>query len=124
MDSNSLGDLFASATRPHLYVNAGYKDNDTGRAAARDMDKHLGRVQKLVLNLVADRGPLGSTSEEGSAILEMAYAVIQPRFSELKAKGLIVDSKVRRTNRSSGKRAVVFVLAKYASADTGPEVTK
>ncbi|GAY19724.1 hypothetical protein SFOMI_0244 [Sphingobium fuliginis] len=49
----------------------------------------------------------------------MGRVSLQPRFSELKAKGLIADSGKRRVNPSSRKRAVVWVLRELASAERG-----
>jgi hypothetical protein len=41
-------------------------------------------------------------------VLEQSRWSVQPRLSELKAKGLVVDSGVRRRN-STGKNAIVWV---------------
>ena len=110
------------ATYPDL---PGFKgDADTGPAAAADIAPHLGRLQSIVLSVVTDRGPLGATPEEAGEVLDMARVSVQPRFSELKAKGKIVDSGMRRINPSSRKRAVVYVLPEYAPAQGSPEVTQ
>ncbi|WP_085810712.1 hypothetical protein [Sphingomonas sp. TZW2008] len=86
---------------------------DTGRDAAAAMAPKLGRLQRLVRELVAARGPQGLTPEEAANMSGQDRVSLQPRFSELKAKGAIVDSGMRRQNPSSRKRAVVWVLPAF-----------
>lgn len=121
MDGFNHADLFDTGSHPEHVTypdQPGFKgDADTGPEAAADIAPHLGRLQRMVLGVITDRGPHGATPEEGGEVLNMARVVIQPRFSELKAKGKIIDSGMRRINASSGKRAVVYVLPNFASAD-------
>jgi hypothetical protein len=100
-----------------VYPNsAGFKGAaETGREAAEAIAPKLGRLQRLVLDALKARGAYGLTPEELAAQREMDRVSVQPRFSELKAKGLIVDSGKRRSNPSSRKRAVVWVLAELAN---------
>ncbi|MDR7155373.1 hypothetical protein J2W40_002200 [Sphingobium xenophagum] len=94
---------------------AGFKGSaETGREAAEAINKKLGRLQRLVLGAVKGRGRYGLTPEEGADILDIDRVSVQPRFSELKALGLVKDSGQRRVNPSSRKRAVVWVLAGFA----------
>lgn len=93
----------------------GYKgESETGREAAAGMAPKLGRLQNLVRELVAARGAQGITPEEACDITGQDRTSLQPRFSELKAKGQIVDSGKRRLNPSSRKQAMVWVLPQYA----------
>ena len=93
----------------------GFKgESETGREAAAAIAPKLGRLQRLVRELVAARGEQGITPEEAADVTGQDRVSLQPRFSELKAKGTIVDSGKRRLNPSSRKRAVVWVLAQYA----------
>lgn len=102
---------------PHT---AGFKGSlETGREAAEAINKKLGRLQKLVLGAVKGRGRYGLTPEEAADILAMDRVSVQPRFSELKAKGLVRDSGQRRINPSSRKRAVVWVAKEYATPQDG-----
>ncbi len=96
---------------------AGFKgEAETGREAAAAMSPHLGRLQKLVFDMVLAQREAGLTPEEAVQLSRIERVSIQPRFSELKAKGKIVDSGQRRLNPSSHKRAVVWVAAEYMLA--------
>lgn len=92
---------------------------ETGREAAEAINKKLGRLQRLVQGAVKARGRYGLTAEEAAGILYMDRVSVQPRFSELKALGLVKDSGLRRINPSSRKRAVVWVLAEFAPVEGG-----
>jgi hypothetical protein len=71
----------------------GFKgDSETGREAAAAIAPKLGRLQRLVRELVAARGTQGITPEEAADVTGQDRVSLQPRFSELKAKGTIVDS--------------------------------
>ncbi len=99
---------------------AGFKGSaDTGREAAEAINKKLGRLQRLVQGALKGRGRYGLTAEEAAGILNMDRVSVQPRFSELKALGLVKDSGLRRINPSSRKRAVVWVLAEFAPVKGG-----
>lgn len=105
------------ATFPYT---AGFKGSaETGREAAEAINKKLGRLQRLVQSAVKARGRYGLTPEEAADILRMDRVSVQPRFSELKALGLVKDSGLRRINPSSRKRAVVWVLTEYAPVEGG-----
>lgn len=86
---------------------------ETGKEAAEAIAPKLGRLQRLVLDTITSRGSLGLTPEEACDLLDLPRTTLQPRFSELKAKGKVVDSGMRRANPSSRKRAVVWCLPKY-----------
>ncbi|KQS04513.1 hypothetical protein ASG11_09850 [Sphingomonas sp. Leaf357] len=123
MDGFNSADLFGTVTHPENVTypdQPGFKgEAETGREAAAAIAPHLGRLQRIVLGVVTDRGALGVTPEEAGEVLDMARVSVQPRFSELKAKGQVVDSGIRRINASSRKRAVVYVLPQYAPAEEG-----
>ena len=89
---------------------------ETGRDAAGSVQSKVGRLQRMVLTTLARNAFYGSSAEEAADANDVDRVSIQPRFSELRAKGLIVDSGRRRRNPSSGKSAVVWVLPEYASA--------
>lgn len=74
------------------------------------MAPHLGRLQKLVHEAIKDAGELGLTADEACEVLRLDRWTIQPRTSELKAKGLIKDSGKRRKNKT-GKQAIAWVAA-------------
>ena len=98
--------------------SAGFKGTaETGRQAAEAIAPQLGRLQRLVERAIKARGSYGLTPEEACEVLGIERVSLQPRFSELKAKGLVVDSGQRRLNPSSRKRAVVWVAKEYAPKD-------
>ncbi len=92
--------------------DAGSKGSaETSAEAAADID--CGRLQRMVLRSIRHAKKAGRTAEECAMVLHLPRVSAQPRTSELKAKGLILDSGRRRTNPSSGKRAVVWVATEY-----------
>jgi hypothetical protein len=102
---------------PH---SAGFKgDAETSRQAAEAIAPKLGPLQSMVLSALKSRGAYGLTPEELADVANIGRVSVQPRFSELKAKGLIVDSGRRRQNPSSRKPAVVWVAKDFAPAPEG-----
>jgi hypothetical protein len=98
----------------------GYKgEAETGREAAAAIAPRMGKLQRLVHQMVTQRGSQGLTPEEACDMSGEPRVSLQPRFSELKAKGAIVDSGMRRANPSSKKRAVVWVLPCYQPSSAG-----
>ncbi len=92
---------------------------ETSADAAADVD--CARLQRLVLGTIRRAKRTGRTAEECAIALRLPRVSAQPRTSELKAKGLIFDSGNRRTNRSSGKRAVVWVAQEYMRPASAPQ---
>jgi DNA-binding MarR family transcriptional regulator len=112
-----MSDLFGNAA-PVEYPDApGFRDTDTSKAAAEAVAPKLGRLQRMALAAIKDRGPFGLTADELADALGLDRYSIQPRTSELRRKGLIVDCGLRRRN-SSRKRAIVWTLPEY---ERGPE---
>ena len=94
----------------NVYPNApGHRNVDTSVAAAGDLAPKLGRLQNMALTAIRDAGWLGLTADELAARLGMDRWSIQPRTTELKRKGLIRDSGLRRPN-ATGKQAIVWVV--------------
>lgn len=85
---------------------------ETSADAAAEVD--CARLQRLVLGSIRRARRAGRTAEECAIALHLPRVSAQPRVSELRAKGLVLDSGQRRTNRSSGKRAVVWIAKEYA----------
>ena len=88
----------------------GHRHIDTSMAAAAALMPHLGRLQQMALVAIKAAGERGLTADELAARLGMSRWSIQPRTSELKRKGLICDSLIRRAN-ITGKDAIVWVAA-------------
>ena len=102
-----------------VYPNApGHRPVDTSIAAANVLAPKLGRLQRLAEAAIRSAGADGLTAEELAARLRMDRCSIQPRTSELRRKGLIRDSGKRRPN-STGRQAIVWVVAPLPQAVTG-----
>ena len=86
----------------------GHRHVDTSVDAAIALAPVLGRLQRMALEAIRDAGWLGFTADELAARLDMDRWSIQPRTSELRRKGPIRDSGLRRPN-STGKQAIVWV---------------
>lgn len=99
-----------------VYPNfPGHQATDTSQAAAEAIAEHLGRLQSMSFAAIVASGLSGLTADELAARLGMERASIQPRTSELRRKGKIIDSGQRRRN-ASGKAAIVWI-AKVAGSD-------
>ena len=92
-----------------IYPDApGHRHVDTSVAAAVALAPVLGRLQRMALAAIRDAGWLGLTADELAARLGMDRWSIQPRTTELRRKGLIRDSGMRRPN-ATGKQAIVWL---------------
>lgn len=97
------GDLFDYQDR---YPNApGFRRRGTSEAAANDMKEKAPKLWEIVLAELK-LGP--KTVHETAEALGRTVPSIQPRFSELETRGLIIDSGERHTNAVSGKSAIVW----------------
>jgi hypothetical protein len=85
---------------------------ETSWAAAAGIAPETSRLRRMTLDAIRSRGAVGYTSEELADAIGVPFASAQPRTSELKAVGKLVDSGQRRLNRS-GKKSVVWTLPEY-----------
>lgn len=74
---------------------------ETGREAAKAFAPKLGRRQQEALDGLADIGP--ATADEVAVHIDRHWYVTRPRFSELREKGLIIDTGRRRATEFGGK---------------------
>lgn len=74
---------------------------DTGRDAAKAFAPKLGRRQQEALDCLAEIGP--ATADEVAGHIHRHWYVTRPRFSELREKGLIIDTGERRSTEFGGK---------------------
>lgn len=104
-----MADLF-DYQPPRRYPEApGFKEQDTSRKAAESMRDSAPLLRQKVLDLVRAH-PDGLTPDEAADRLCLSVLSVRPRFTELKAKGRIRDTGVRRKN-SSGRSAKVWGVA-------------
>ena len=95
-------------TPPMRYPDhPGYQDTDTSKRAAIDIQPKAGRLRDSVYSWLKFAYPKGYTVHEMAKILMKPIPSIQPRFSELRAKGLIMDIGVRRVG-DYGKMQIVW----------------
>ena len=86
---------------------AGYTEPDTSKKAAETID--AGTLRAIVLDAIERCWPM--TADECAGRLGMSILSIRPRFTELKAMGLIHDTGLRHRNQS-GRMAKVMELTK------------
>lgn len=97
-------DMFA------IYPDApGHRGIATSVEAADAIAPKIGRLQRMTLEAIASRGAYGCTADEVSELLDVDHRSTQPRCTELKLKGLVADSGLRRPNKS-GRSAIVWCL--------------
>ena len=106
--SNHDLDLFGFSPPPEYPDAPGHRGVATSIAAADDVAPKLGRLQRVAEHAIRDAGYYGATADELAANLNVERWTIQPRTTELKLKGLILDSGIRRRN-CTGKLAIVWV---------------
>lgn len=103
---------------PHRYPDEpGHRGIDTSIEAAAAMMPSLGTLQHRVLSAVRAAGPAGATTNELALRMNIDRGSIQPRTSELRLRGSIRDSGVRRPN-ANGKMAIVWIASGNMGADT------
>ena len=96
-----MGNLFSYPNQP------GHKAHETSAAAAADMAVRAPTLRSRVLELLR-RADM--TADECATALGASILSVRPRLSELEAKGLILETAVRRPN-ASGKMAIVWRAA-------------
>jgi hypothetical protein len=90
---------------PH---KAGFKQNSTSAKAAQKIEKsgRASTLRTLALNAIKS-SIFGFTADETANALNESILAIRPRLSELKQRGLILDTGIRRKNES-GVNAIVW----------------
>lgn len=92
---------------PSYPVGSARGATDTSHAASRSIDLSVPRLQRIALAAIRAAGGRGLTTHELARTVNIDRDVIQPRTSELRGRGLIRDSGVRRRN-ASGRLAIVW----------------
>ena len=86
-----------------------HQPRDTSIEAAHAIQAQAGRLQRLVLDHLIERGERGATDYEMEQALEMAHQTVSARRRELVQKNLVMDSGMRR--RTAKSKARVWVIA-------------
>lgn len=87
------------------------KHSDTSKAAAKSMVVDQTAARQKVLDAIKKAGAFGATDEELTGI-PMGANTVRPRRCELKDRGLVVDSGLRRKGKS-GRKFTVWVHVDY-----------
>jgi predicted ArsR family transcriptional regulator len=93
--------------KPRYPAVPGSKAAGTSSEAAEAMKPRAGILRAKVLACLRTRA---LTADECADALRESVLAIRPRFSELRALGLVVDTGDRRIN-DSGRRAIVWRAA-------------
>lgn len=104
--------LFKLERAARYPVSPGHRGIETSIEAAEATAPKVGRLQRMTLAAITSACWNGLTADEASMTCGMDRWSIRPRLSELRVKGLIVDSGLRRPN-VTGKRAIVWVVPTY-----------
>jgi len=118
--SNALDqfDMFEHHARGGDPERPGHRGIDTSVEAAEGIQPQLGRLQRLTFDMIAVAGWHGCTAHELAYLTGLPREAIQPRTSELRKQGRIVDSRRRRENLN-GKRVIVWTLPEFRSVAHG-----
>lgn len=102
--SSATLDLFNRSSYAH--GDPGYRQTDTSFDAAQEIRPKQGKLQQLVLDLLADHGPLATF--EIAALANLPEKSVQPRTTELRNAGKIEDSGERRKATGSKTGSIVW----------------
>lgn len=69
-------------------------------------------LRRRVVSFIRMRGAFGATSDEIEAFSGVAHQTISARITEAKARGLLIDSGLRRKTRS-GRTAAVLITPEH-----------
>jgi predicted transcriptional regulator len=105
-------DLFAAYP-----LSPGYAKNDTSKAAADAVKPKAAWVRARVIDALTRQGPM--TTVQIAAAVGLPYETVQPRTSEARATGLIVDTGKRGPSRDPGKSAIVWRVTTGNDAPAG-----
>lgn len=97
----------------------GAKVSGTSREAAESMKEDAATLRTLCLAFLSI---YPKTADQCAAAMDQSVLSVRPRFSELRAMGLIVDTGERRLNYS-GRKAIVWDVAR-ADARTQTSVSE
>jgi predicted transcriptional regulator len=93
--------------RPRYPRRPGWKESETSREAALEMEARAGTLRRLALDYIR-KHPGHTADEVASALGESAWA-IRPRVSELRKLGLVINEG--RGRNKSGKGAHLWRAA-------------
>lgn len=116
MSASDEPDLFGFAPSSEYPDAPGHRGVATSIAAAADIAPRLGRLQRMAEDAIRASGWSGLTADELAERLKLDRYSIQPRTTELKRKGLVVDSGMRRRNATQ-KNAIVWITPEFRRSE-------
>ena len=90
----------------------GFKKTDTSEDAADKMVSKAATMRGQIMEMLEDETWAGVAADEAAENFGFIVVSCRPRFSELKALGVIVDSG-RRRESAYGAKQIVWVLPRY-----------
>lgn len=93
-----------------MYPELPHRGVETSILAGKKAGRNSAENKKKILQSLKTDFPDGATSYEMADFLKKDHAGIQPRVSDLRHEGLVVDSGKTRPNHK-GNKAIVWVLA-------------
>ena len=105
-------DLFGQDIAPDYPNGPGHRGIETSIKAAVAMAPKAATWREKVLDHIDGMGAFGATADEVCAAIGCHYRTSQPRISELRRMGKVVDSGLRRKN-DSGIHAIVWVVPRF-----------
>ena len=86
----------------------GFQNTDTSQQSALQVEPNAATLRAQCLNVLKIYIN-GLTADEVAAYLNETVLAIRPRITELKLMGFVVDSGIRRPNKSQHKAIVVKI---------------
>lgn len=102
---------------PYTDGGTGYQTTDTSQAAAQAVEPTTAPLQGRVLDYLL-RCPQPVSTETIARALDRAYSGIQPRLTELRAKGLVEDSGER--GRTCAGRSCILWQVTWVAREAAP----
>ena len=90
-----------------------YSNLTTSKAAAISMEDYAVGLRGDVLRYIQEKAWGGATCDEVEEAFDATHQTISPRINELKSKGLLKDSGIRRKTRSNRKAIVWWCVPLY-----------
>lgn len=98
-------------------LTPGYQVTDTSKSAAETVKPKAAWVRARVIDCLTRQGPM--TTVQIAKAISMAYETVQPRLSESRALGQVIDTGQRGPSRDPSKTAIVWAVATGTVAAAG-----
>lgn len=79
-------------------------------SANSSIQESKAETRRKVLDFIKTQGVTGATADEVAQAFASSHNHVAPRITELKAEGLVLSTKQRRTTRSGRSASVVIAV--------------